>query len=477
MDNPLNYERRERPSRAAAPTKNMKDPDSEDDDKPIKPRVPSSAEVIRSDSVDTSPGSSLVSSPDSITVISRPNSALSMATLNRPSSPKKRNSTENESDSPTKKARRIVLKTSKSSQAVTPVPSQAEDASSTPSIVSEMDTVVSYLKSLQQQVIQREVDHDQDKKKLASIEQALQDARAGKSNLSQSDDLHIRKENQELHEENQELAKQVSRLKHKVSAMRYGSIDPDGFKVMDFEVQNEWNGIAFDIRNFVFQVLTKRPYRESAPRGANQNDVQALKKHLAKDADTAPYHFQRYIWLHLIKDVFQAGKATWGGPAGNAFHRYCLDISEIDFVGMEKLSQFKAGQAAMLSKSFDENNREQAKDIAREMALTLDIFMDLNEKGKENGQCPKKRLMAIVRKAVELNDVFLRSRAFFLTNWLMDDFEWADVKICHRSGETDGEEEVDIEISPRLRKIGNADGRKFHQALELCKPMVTVVHR
>jgi hypothetical protein len=148
---------------------------------------------------------------------------------------------------------------------------------------------------------------------------------------------------------------------------------------------------------------------------------------------------------------------------------------------MEQISQFKAGQAALFSKSLNDHNREQTKDIVREMARTLEIFMDPEEKEKENGKGPMLRLRDIVCRAVELNGKFLRSRAFFLTNWIVDDFEWDGLDIHHYSGnpegDPEGDQEVDIEISPRLRKIGNADGRCFDQATEICKPMVTVVLR
>lgn len=139
---------------------------------------------------------------------------------------------------------------------------------------------------------------------------------------------------------------------------------------------------------------------------------------------------------------------------------------------MEQLSLFKASQADSLARSFNDHNREQAKGIAQVMALTLDIFMDPN-KDKVDA---KNSLMSIVKKAVVLNNKFLRSRAFFLTNWISE-FEWEDLDIRHRAGKQGGEMELDIEISPRLRKIGNADGRRFDQAMEICKPMVTVIYR
>ncbi|GKT97769.1 hypothetical protein FLAG1_00232 [Fusarium langsethiae] len=485
MKFPSSPERRERPSRAAAPTKNMKEPDSDDDDQPIRPQSSSSARVIRADKDNSSVGFS----PDSITVISAQSSASSMATLNRPISPKKRNSPETESESPTKKSRKIVIKTNKSTQAVTPAPSQAgitpQPARST---IPEIEAMHKFLTQLESRMNRNAADRDEEKKNNALLKQALQDAqtaKAGKKDLTHPTD------DQDLLNENEKLKRRISEQNHYIATLRQDRIAPSSFKLMDSDVELEWKGIAFEIRNFVSQVLTKRPYRDSAPRGANQRDVEAFKKRQRKDIYTAPYHFQRYIWVRLVEDIFQAGKATWGGPAGNAFHRYCLNISgmfwspisillsltdkflEIDFEGMTQLSAFKSSQAEVMSKFSDEYNREQTMSIAREMALTLEIFMDPEEKKARTS--PQKRLMDIVRKAVKLNDKFLRSRAFYLINWLQSDWEWNDLEIHHFSGEEGGVKNVDVEISPRLRKIGNADGHHFDQALEMCQPMVTVV--
>ncbi|KAG8666092.1 hypothetical protein FPOAC2_11187 [Fusarium poae] len=470
----LGSERRERPSRAAAPTKNMKEPDSEDDDQPIRPQKSSTARVIRANNENPSVGFN----PDSITVVSAQSSASSMATLNRPSSPKKRSSPEAESDSLAKKSRKIVIKTKMSTQAVTPAPPQA-GTTPQPALCSipQIEAMRKYLNSLESRINQDAADRDEAQKKIVLIEQKLQDAQAAKTGEKDlnhpADDQDLRKENEDLLKENQKLKIRMAEQNHFIATLKQDRITPSGFKLMDSDVENEWKGIAFEIRNFVFQVLTKQPYRDQAPRGANLKDVEALKKQQKKNIHTAPYHFQRYIWLHLVEDIFQAGKATWGGPTGNAFHRYCLDISEIDFDGMTQLSTFKSSQADVLSKCFDVHNREEAMSIAREMAMTLEIFM--NPDAIENKLGPLKRLMIIVRKAVELNDKFLRSRAFYLTNWLVSgDWKWADLDIRYYSGEEGGVRNVDVEISPRLGKIGNADGRHFDEAFEMCKPMVTV---
>jgi len=459
----------------------MMDHDSEDEDPPVEPSGSSSVKVTRSDNTT----SISETSPASITVISAV-SDCTMATLNQPSSPKKRSLAETKNDSPTKKPRKIVIKSNKvAGYTVTPAPSQAEISPQPASnSVPELQTITECVETLQSRMTKDGTELTEAKKKIASLEQMLE-AKAGGDGLTCLADA-----DHDLHKEIRELKNRNSELKHHVAALQQRPAIPT-FKVMDEDVETCWQGIGFDIRNFVARVVTNKPHGVKTPLGANHKDVESFKKHQKRDISIAPYHFQHYIWKRLVEDVFQAEKATWGGDAGNAFHRYCLDVSgmflstscllplyinhclEINCEDMEKLSFFKASQANSLFRSFNDHNREQAKGIARAMALTLDIFMDPN-KDKFDAE---KSLMSIVKKAMMLNDKFLRSRAFFLTNWIVEDFEWEDLDIRHRAGKQGGEMELDIQISPRLRKIGNADGRRFDQAMEICKPMVTVIYR
>ncbi|RFN47535.1 hypothetical protein FIE12Z_8209 [Fusarium flagelliforme] len=455
--------RRERPARAAAPKKSMMDHDSEDEDPPVEPSGSSSVKVTRSDNTT----SISETSPASITLISAV-SDCAMATLNQPSSPKKRSMAETKNDSPTKKPRKIVIKSNKlAGYTVTPAPSQAEiSPQPAPNSVPELQTITKCVEILQSRMTKDRTELTEAKKKIASLEQML-DVKAGGDGLTCLADA-----DHDLHKEIRELKNRISELKHLVAALQQRPAIPT-FKLMDEDVETHWQEIGFDIRQFVAQIVTNKPHGVKTPSGANFKDVESFKKHQKKDISTAPYHFQHYIWKRLVEDVFQAEKATWGGDAGNAFHRYCLDVSETNCEDMEQLSFFKASQANSLFRSFNDHNREQAKGIARAMALTLDIFMDPN-KDKVDAE---KSLMSIVKKAVVLNDKFLRSRAFFLTSWIVEDFEWEDLDIRHRAGKQGGEMELDIQISPRLRKIGNADGRRFDQAMEICKPMVTVIYR
>jgi hypothetical protein len=137
---------------------------------------------------------------------------------------------------------------------------------------------------------------------------------------------------------------------------------------------------------------------------------------------------------------------------------------------MEELSRIKAYTAEFLSRSTDEDNRNKARDIARAMKNHLLIFMD-----RERIEESEEHLLRIVRRAVKLNGKFLKSKAFFLTNWIEGDFDMEDLDIKHTRGKPEGQSKLEIEISPRLSKIGNADGNLLDNAVVMCKPTVTIL--
>ncbi|KAF4449983.1 hypothetical protein F53441_6831 [Fusarium austroafricanum] len=490
---------RDRPSRKAAP-KNFKNPESDsDDDFIVTPQRSVSTTRATSVQVKTRVQDSSLDSSNKSTLTSP------LANLNKSASLSKRASDDDEGGSPTKKPK-VVLKLNKSTNAssvrspahpVTPTPSQIEvspqqamnEASDMQSLQSLHKGLISFQNSVKAtlRVTEVGIELNEAKKTIALLEKRLHEAQSPndtQAKLKQCEEklANSLKKEERMRDDNVELTKKLKDSKAYTWELRteIGKMmdeqDPnlnDAFKITDDEADHEWRGIAFDIRNFVFTVLTVQPYRLTAPPGASHKDVEALKQHQKKNKDLAPYHFQRYIWECLVAQVFQAGASTWGGPAGQPFHRFCLDISKVNFDDMEELSRVKAHTAELLSKSSDVDNANKIKEIAKSMKQTLTIFMDSNQV-KDAGH----RLWRIVCRAVELNTKFLKSRAFFLTDWLNYEFEWEDLDVQYKRGDPERDPEVEIEISPRLSKIGNADGRYFDsdKAMVICKPVVTTLY-
>ncbi|KAF9773719.1 hypothetical protein IL306_008415 [Fusarium sp. DS 682] len=486
-------ERRERPSRAAAP-KTFKDPES-DSDEPIVPRYRSvsspGARVIHAKHENANSGSdpAIKSSP--------------LATINQATSPKKRASIDDDGDdaaSPSKKPRKIILKTNKSAaassnaatpQPITPALSQIEVSPSgnMPDIQEIHDSLTSIQKRLSSTLYMTKVavELDAAKKKIASLESQLLEASSSQDNKSKLEECEEKLANflakeQRLRNDNVELKRKLKESQAFNMELRIDVAnllderDPhlnDAFKITDDEVEREWNGIRYKIVNFVCQVLTVKPFRAKPPPGTNHNEVEALKTMQKKNPGLAKFYFEQYIWKRLVRYVFQGEAGTFGGPTGQAFHRFCLDISEIDCQSMEEMSRVKAHTAKFLSESSDAGNTAEINRITRMMHNELYIFMDSTKKESAEGW-----LGGIVNKAVNLNTSFLKSRAFFVTNWIGDDEEinFDDLDVRFKTGKENGEPVLGVRISPRLGKIGNADGEFFNStnAMAICKPIVTL---
>ncbi|KAF4423662.1 hypothetical protein FACUT_10505 [Fusarium acutatum] len=489
-------ERRERPSRAAAPN-SFKDPES-DSDEPIVPRF-RSVSSARSRSIHVKDETAHSSSDPAIETSPLP-------TLNQSAVLKKRSSSDEVADSLNKKVRKIVLKTNKSATAsnnaatqrpVTPGLSHVEDSPSDD--LSGIRSLHEGLTSIENRIstalrkTKFAVELDAAKKKIASLERQLLEASSPNDSTSklkqcEKELVAAMKRNCRLLNDNVELTRNLKdtqayandrqayadELRREIAAM-LKERDPnfnDAFKVTDDEVESAWNSIRYDIFTFVAQVLTVKPYQKRAPREADHSVVEALKKEQKKDIHLAEFYFEQCIWKCLVRYIFQGEAATFGGPAGRVFQLFCLDISKIDCESMPELSRVKAHTANFLNKHFDENNQKEAKGIVDRMKNDLAIFMGSDQEHKA-----EEKLKSIVNKAVKLNNYFLKSRAFFVTDWDIDDESdnFDNLIVRHRSGIAGGKPVVGIQISPRLSKIGNADGEFFNStAMVIHKPIVTL---
>lgn len=352
MTYPTTPERRERLSRAAAPT-NMAISDSEEDGERHRPAAAASAQAkVKRIKVKTKHEDSSSDSNSSITTTK--NADGSLEALNKPTSLNKRTSSESDGGSPSKKSRKVVLKLNKSAgakaptvanndvnaalvQALIPSPSHAEVLTQlSPAGASRFQVFCEGLSAIQAQFLstlqsaQEGEELKQAKNTIGLLEQQLK-SRQPEDVLSQSlaNEHALLRQNKRLQENYDDLE-----LLHEELKMAYHNeiqarkSRPNGsFKLMDDEVDTEWRGIAVDIRQFVLQILTVEPFRVSAPQGTNHQEIEALKKSQKKNPELAPFKFQEYIWRRLVTDVFQAGVNTWGGPTGQAFNLFCLDIS------------------------------------------------------------------------------------------------------------------------------------------------------
>ncbi|KAJ3527413.1 hypothetical protein NM208_g10714 [Fusarium decemcellulare] len=321
-------------------------------------------------------------------------------------------------------------------------------------------------------------------KKIASLEAQLKAALASKdpegqtrtlqekvdAGLKREDELRatledLKLKNKATREFCDELRCEVAKLETKDQHLNLHTE-----KITDDQIERAWLQIAHEIQNFALQVLTRDPYRIPTPQGANQHQVDALKKNRKKvGPKLETFYYQKHIWDRIFSEIFQGGSNVWGGPGGQAFHRFCLDIGEIDFEGMEEFSRIKAHTAEYLSQCSDAENAASIKQIINGLKHDLFIFTDPK---LEETVVP--RLEKIVRNAVVMNYTLLKSRAFFLPSRVLDEYDEEDLDIRFTYGDPDGELEIDLQISPMISKIGDADGHGFDECSIVCRPLVVM---
>ncbi|KAM5351666.1 hypothetical protein ACJ41O_004389 [Fusarium nematophilum] len=252
-------------------------------------------------------------------------------------------------------------------------------------------------------------------------------------------------------------------------------VDFDSKKVSDDTIEHKWLELAHLIQNFASQVLTREPYRVAAPRGSDHQKVEALKKSRKKCPELSVFYFQKYIWNRIYEDIFRGGKNVWGGPTGQAFHLFCIDIADkclstdVKIKGMDELSRIKARTAECLCQASDTENSQTVTRIINRLLADLEIFTDPTME-----QAARERLTAIVHRAVLLHIIFMKSRAFFLAAGLHHEYDDDAVDVRYTRGDPNGELELELEISPMITKIGNADGENFDDWFVICKPIITM---
>ncbi|KAM0434578.1 hypothetical protein ACHAPT_003676 [Fusarium lateritium] len=239
-------------------------------------------------------------------------------------------------------------------------------------------------------------------------------------------------------------------------------------KVTDDKIEDDWLQLAHEIQNFSLQVLTKDPARSAAPKGANFAQVGELRSKRRNDPDLASFYFQKHIWDRINDEVFCAGSNVWGGRPGKAFNRLCIDLMENNVDELEKHSRMKAQTAEMLH-SHDATNKAEVTKLIHGLKQDLHIFTN-----PEVVKSVESRLKIIVHQAIRLNIIFLKSKAFFRPMDVQNDYEDADVDIRYTRGNRAEVTEMELQVSPQITKIGDADGHNFSSRSIVCKAIVTM---
>ncbi|KAM6539529.1 hypothetical protein FALCPG4_001324 [Fusarium falciforme] len=180
-----------------------------------------------------------------------------------------------------------------------------------------------------------------------------------------------------------ELRRDVSDLNDELE--KYSNLPYD--KITDDEIERQWLLLAHEIQNFTLQVLTRDPTRVMAPSGANTAQVNALRLKRKQDPELVNFHFQKHIWDRINSEVFHAGSNLWGGRSGKSFNRLCIDATGGDAEEMKNFSPLKAQTAKVLRSTHDDENQAQVAKLVNNLKADLFVFTDpRDDQGHQDGQ-------------------------------------------------------------------------------------------
>ncbi|RMJ12483.1 hypothetical protein CDV36_007863 [Fusarium kuroshium] len=256
--------------------------------------------------------------------------------------------------------------------------------------------------------------------------------------------------------------------------LKKSSGDPDSsyVKVTDDMIGSKWLQLAYEIQNFTLQVLTRDPFRVATPPGANAPQVNALRHKRKQDPELQAFYFQKHIWDRINSEVFHAGSDLWGGRSGKSFNRLCIDAAKGAPDEMKNLSPLKAQVAKILSSTRDDTNKTQVANLVN--GLKADLFVFTDPEMAKKAKVVERRLKDIINQAMSLNMIFMTSKAFFLPMDLHDQYEDDNVDIRFTRGNPGEETELELQVSPQIAKIGDADGYNFDSCIMVCKAIVTM---
>ncbi|RSL58655.1 hypothetical protein CEP53_006079 [Fusarium sp. AF-6] len=276
--------------------------------------------------------------------------------------------------------------------------------------------------------------------------------------------------------------------------LKKSSSEPDSsyVKVTDDMIGSRWLHLAHEIQNFTLQVLTRDPFRVATPPGANAPQVNALRHKRKQDPTLLPFYFQKHIWDRINSEIFHAESDLWGGRSGKSFNRLCIDVASknpsplppcpdiYEYLEgapdeMKNLSPLKAQVANILSSTRDDTNKTQVANLVNGLKADLFVFTDPETtKDAKKAKVVERRLKDIINQAMSLNMIFMASKAFFLPMDLHDQYEDDNVDIRFTRGNPGEETELELQVSPQIAKIGDADGYNFDSCIMVCKAIVTM---
>ncbi|KAL6908480.1 hypothetical protein GGI43DRAFT_429465 [Trichoderma evansii] len=261
------------------------------------------------------------------------------------------------------------------------------------------------------------------------------------------------------------LEKDFKALKFKMATILTANVEAFGTKVSDDTISGAWNQLCCNVQNIVSNYLTSASHS-----GISTNGMLPMRDILAR----------RQLWVIICFHCFKGLTEHWYEKIGQLLAQRIDQIDPLDPPSHQYLKMISNMKSA-----FDPNIKENGRlgeDSEQNQAVIDVVTCFGDEISHERKEVFKRDVWEVIKQAANIHFAMMRSKAIFIVKWAESHNEEDD---CEYDPETmisfqDGIDTalssyvVDVNESPAVWKIGNADGENFDFAMVLCKSVVVV---
>ncbi|KAI8286181.1 hypothetical protein K4K56_008951 [Colletotrichum sp. SAR 10_98] len=267
----------------------------------------------------------------------------------------------------------------------------------------------------------------------------------------------------------------------------------DPSKVTDDDIIRIWDKIRYNIAIMASNILTECPSKKDLNDTMNYTScdlIQMIRRDIwnLEDEDNRSFMVERYLWLAVIENVFkQNGEGefgkSWAGTVGQSLGLIINELActvENSTMSLSKLIHWKSEGGKMIDELLG-IDKEELQRLIGDMVNLFSHFLPRDKNDNLKGVDKlEKGLQKVLHDAVQLQAIFISSKAQFDVDWLVRPSRGRDVYYRPESMESEGHEKEPLDrgsivlfhLSPSLVKQGTADGDSYDQSIRLTKARV-----
>ncbi|WAO83897.1 Hypothetical protein NCS54_00109800 [Fusarium falciforme] len=255
-------------------------------------------------------------------------------------------------------------------------------------------------------------------------------------------------------------------------------------KATDDAVVDKWRILSYNIHTLAHS-LAKSPPSQRLDQIALSRLSWISQSHQKEihDQDYREFLLQGYLWRMVNGKVFNVGTRLWGGPrmAGlktvqknliNRLGEKALERSEI----CQQAARWLAQGSGILDQLWGCESGG-ASALANIETKRLMPFLSAQNASSDMAEKVNDEIKVIVECAVELDQMFMCSKALFQLHWKdhcqdhskRQRYNSSSMDVVGYETEPSSESIVKMVISPFLYKAGNADGQNYESSMLLIK--------